>query len=31
MNSKNLGFGDSGEIYQIERARAMDSLQGGDT
>jgi hypothetical protein len=25
---KNLGFGVSGEIHQIEGARAIDSLQG---
>jgi hypothetical protein len=28
MNSKNLGFGETGEIHQIEGATAMDSLQG---
>jgi hypothetical protein len=27
MNSKNKGFGEPGEIHQIEWARAMDSPQ----
>jgi hypothetical protein len=28
MNSKNLTFGEPGEIRQIEGSRAMDPLQG---